>query len=576
MLSAQTSTATPLTTTPTTNLLVATALVATPITHTFTVTNSSDSGTGSLRQAILNANADSLQPPGVVDVINFNLGPGNHTITLTSAVLDITAKDLTIMGTGAKLVSISGGRNLEDFKIEAGANVTISGLTITEGSATVGGGINNAGHLTLNNDILNNNIAVTAGGGIFNSGTLIVNNSVFSNNNAVFGGGLENIESLSINSSSFTNNAANSTGGGIYTSKLANVSGLVFSGNQAGFAETHNVSGPINFNTIVVDSLADSTGGQLNQGTVSLRDALNVIAPGGTITFAAELAKGEITLTQGELALNTNVKIQGLGADKLTISGNKQSRLFSINTGVIAEINGLTIANGVASDDGGGILNRGTLTLMNDMLIGNSALSGGAIFNSGNLTLLGDTFSGNAATYLGGAVVNNAGILNATNITFSGNRAGLDGGALWNNGTTNLLNDTIAFNQALNGGGIRNLGVMNLHDTLIAKNTALGSADIFGDFGSQGFNLIGTLSMKATGFINGRKGDQVGTDVNPIDPKLGVLKNNGGTTFTHALLTESKAINLGDPTNANNPKTDQRGIARPQRSRADIGAFELV
>lgn len=62
--------------------------------HTFTVTNTNDIGNGSLRQAILNANADSAKNPTAVDVINFNLGTGAHTITLTSATLDITALSL--------------------------------------------------------------------------------------------------------------------------------------------------------------------------------------------------------------------------------------------------------------------------------------------------------------------------------------------------------------------------------------------------------------------------------------------------------------------------------------------------
>ncbi len=65
--------------------------------HTFTVTNTNDSGNGSLRQAILNANADSVKNPQAVDKINFNLGSGAHTITLTSANLDITAKISPLM-----------------------------------------------------------------------------------------------------------------------------------------------------------------------------------------------------------------------------------------------------------------------------------------------------------------------------------------------------------------------------------------------------------------------------------------------------------------------------------------------
>jgi hypothetical protein len=58
-----------------------------------------------------------------------------------------------------------------------------------------------------------------------------------------------------------------------------------------------------------------------------------------------------------------------------------------------------------------------------------------------------------------------------------------------------------------------------------------------------------------------------------VDPKLGALANNGGTTQTMALLTGSPAINAGNNTGC--PTTDQRGIARPQGGVCDIGAFEF-
>jgi len=150
---------------------------AIPAPQTFTVTNINDSGDGSLRQAILNANADSSNNPSAVDVINFNLGTGAQTITLTSATLNITANNLTITGTGANMLTISGNNKLEDFNIATGANVTRSDLTITNGySQNYGGGINNDGTLSLSNDTISNSTAVYGGGGIFNDGTLTITN----------------------------------------------------------------------------------------------------------------------------------------------------------------------------------------------------------------------------------------------------------------------------------------------------------------------------------------------------------------------------------------------------------------
>jgi hypothetical protein len=67
-------------------------------------------------------------------------------------------------------------------------------------------------------------------------------------------------------------------------------------------------------------------------------------------------------------------------------------------------------------------------------------------------------------------------------------------------------------------------------------------------------------------------GDQINTD-----PMLGPLQNNGGQTFTHALLPGSPAINMGDPNFTPPPSYDQRGnpFVRVFNGRIDIGSFEL-
>ncbi len=66
----------------------------------------------------------------------------------------------------------------------------------------------------------------------------------------------------------------------------------------------------------------------------------------------------------------------------------------------------------------------------------------------------------------------------------------------------------------------------------------------------------------------------VGTIARPVDPLLGSLQDNGGPTFTHALLNGSPAIDAANP-NAN-VLIDQRGVTRPQRDGFDIGAFETT
>jgi Ca2+-binding RTX toxin-like protein len=170
--------------------------------------------------------------------------------------------------------------------------------------------------------------------------------------------------------------------------------------------------------------------------------------------------------------------------------------------------------------------------------------------------------------------------MSLTNVTVSGNRADGDGGGIdqGNTGGLDLNNVTVTGNTTGfsggtgAGGGIINFGgTINLKNTIIAGNHDNTSAplskspDCSGEAGaaltSGGNNLIGDLSdcnFVASG------GDKL--NVNPL---LGPLADNGGSTFTHALLTGSPAINGAG---AGAAPTDQRGVPRS----SDIGAYELV
>lgn len=99
-------------------------------------------------------------------------------------------------------------------------------------------------------------------------------------------------------------------------------------------------------------------------------------------------------------------------------------------------------------------------------------------------------------------------------------------------------------------------------------NTASSSPDVDGTFTDEGNNLI-VDSTGSTGFT---VSSLVGDSTTPIDPLLGSLQNNGGSTETQAILPGSPAINVGS--NPNSLTTDQRGEARIQRGAIDIGAFE--
>ncbi|MEW6212929.1 MAG: choice-of-anchor Q domain-containing protein [Acidobacteriota bacterium] len=319
--------------------------------------------------------------------------------------------------------------------------------------------------------------------------------------------------------------------------------------------------------TITVTNTYDS-------GAGSLRQAITDAAAGDTIDFSVT---GTITLTTGELTIDKDLIITGPGAMSLTVSGNNASRVFNIASGVTATISSLTISNGSASGVGGGILNAGTLTIQNSTLSGNSASSGGSggdggggIRNNGTLTITNSTLSGNsaAATNGGGGGIRNDGTVTIQNSTLSGNSAGSFGGGIFNNGTTTIQNSTLSGNSASsNGGGIFNSGgTANIKNSIVADSTSGGDCGGAGSFNTSGGANFSTDSS-CPGF------NQVpSTGMGGLN--LGPLQNNGGPTFTHALLTGSVAIDAAtDCTDFDdNPIfTDQRGIARPIDGDGDFG-----
>jgi hypothetical protein len=194
-----------------------------------TVMNLLDSGPGSLRQAIIDT------PSG--GTVDFQAGL-TGTITLTSATLTI-GKNLTITGPGASVITVS-GNGLEVFSIGS-FTVAISGLTIARGASPGGGGgVLNAGTLTISNCTVSDNQATfgSRGGGIYNNGgNLTVSNSTLSGNSASGTGGGGGIYSaggtLTVSNSTLSGNGADE-GGGIRTLfGTVTVSNSTLSGNTA-------------------------------------------------------------------------------------------------------------------------------------------------------------------------------------------------------------------------------------------------------------------------------------------------------------------------------------------------------
>ncbi len=339
--------------------------------------------------------------------------------------------------------------------------------------------------------------------------------------------------------------------------------------------------------TFVVTNNASTGAGSLRQAVLDANASGNAA---DTIVFTSNV-RGKIVLTGFEIELNKpigrSLTINGPGADVLSIESNFAHRIFRAQQGNI-KISGLRISRGVAPvgfpNSGGGIwvveganltlescsvtenqrtgiytMSDSTLTVNNSLISGND---GGGIDGAGGLSISNSTVAENVdfgISWLNGTV-------KLTNITVSGNG---DVGIVFNTSNATILNSTIANNGRVspvgNVGGlqIENGATVNLKNTIIANNTGL-TPDISGAIVSQGNNLIRNRTG-GTGFV--------ASDLpNNTNPALGGFANNGGATYTISLLSTSPAINAGN--NAGAPATDQRGIARPQESVADIGAYE--
>jgi parallel beta-helix repeat protein len=209
---------------------------------TFNVTNLGDSGPGSLRQAIEDANGAAG-----ADTVTFQAGL-TGTITLTTGQLAIT-DSVDIQGPGAAAISVSGDNASRVFYLYNGSAeiaVTISGLTVTGGRANIGGGIVNFDEdLVLDGLVITGNTASADGGGLWADGifdmSLTIRNSTISGNTAGSDGGGIYIEDAAepvlIQNTVITGNDAADDGGGIYfydPDNSTTIEGSTISGNTAG------------------------------------------------------------------------------------------------------------------------------------------------------------------------------------------------------------------------------------------------------------------------------------------------------------------------------------------------------
>lgn len=463
---------------------------------TFTVTNTSDSGAGSLRQAILDANALAGD-----DVINITaLG----TVNLLSA-LPAIAETVTIQGPGMRLFIVDGQNFHRPFEIDNGS-VTISDLTIQRGNPGLfgtGGGIRSFSPLTLTNVSVMSSTAQLVGGGIEANDALTLNGSQVLGNAAGFlAGGIYALGPVVMNGGLFQNNAcaaANCDGGGAYISNTLSVVGTTFISNTA-----------VRHGGAVYAADAVTLNGGLFQDNHCTDNSC----------YGAGLyANGPFALTGTQFL--SNVAVLGGGAMFVNGSGTLNGGLFQNNRcsnatcsgGALAVI-GTFILSGTrfisnTAGDGGGLVGEAIVTLIGAQFISNTAInSSGGIYLIGGLVSSETQFINNtAADDAGGAFVYGDVVLNS--VLFQNNRCtspGCHGGGLFEIGNlTSVEMQFISNTATTSGGGAWVNGEVVLKDGLFQHNSC-------GDMTCTGGGLFasGGLTATTSSFISNAANGQGG------------------------------------------------------------------
>lgn len=466
--------------------------------------------------------------------------PGNSRITLSGQQLDILG-DVEIYGPGPDRLSIDANQQSRVFSIAADVEASLWGLTITGGFGgdypADAGGIYSAGMLTVTESIVSDNsIANWGGAAIYNdAGTLFVINSRFSGNSGSSQGGGVLVGSggdMTIVDSIIADNACG--GGGVEHGTLTVTGSIIASNGNSGIGVSYGT------------------------GTIS---NCNISNNKGSGTGAYS---GQLTITGSTISNNTSAGVHGEREATITIVGSTISG--NASSGVVAEYYSTTV-------------------VLDSTISGNGSCCGGGIYSrDSKLTVSNSTISGNAAGMTGGGIcMDGGGVVTITGSTLANNSAAYGGGIaktyLSSGGTISISHSTVSGNAASsNSGGI--YGYVSLYNSVIAGNDAPTYPDVYRNTLAESYvggthNLIGVWDGKMP---PGRH-NLFGTPAAPLDPMLGPLQDNGGSTLTMAPLPGSPLIDAGDGNVMRDQYgfvmlTDQRGSSRLYGD-ADIGAVEF-
>ena len=551
------------------------------------VSNSNDSGPGSLRNAIATASAG--------DKIEFNMAPGNVTspITLTSGELTI-AQNLKIIGPGASDLTISGNESSTVFAVSTGTNVTLSGLTIAGGvNSGTGGGVANKGDLKLLDDALSDNSA-QSGGAVYNSsgslsltgctipesesgeqlggfggrifvsdgfvtiadstfqgnsaggggalvnagGTVSLLNSTLTSNSALDGGAIDNASNAELINCTVAGNTSTGIAGGIFNGPIASLTmgNTIIAGNSAGGAAS-DFHGGMATTDLGNNLIGDTSGSSGFTGPSDLLGVASGLAPlenngGPTQTMG---------LTPGSPAIISPVSQPirsipaGVGTDQRgfsrIVNGTVDIGAFEVQLFVVDNTNdqgpGSLRAAVTNADSAGGstilFATTGVITLQSALPSISGTMSSAWIGARRPPACL--SISGNETFQV--FDVEADATVDISDLTITDGSSAGDGGAIENDGTLTLTNCTVSGSSAGDGGGIYNSGDLTVIATTVSGNTSSNDGG--------GLENTGTVSVVNSTIAQNSANSGVGGGIN----------NAGALDLVSSTIADNSAFNGG-------------------------------
>ena len=327
-----------------------------------------------------------------------------------------TNRPVTLRGAGQTNTVLDGAGTHRLLNNTSGDTLTLTDLTVQNGSTTGnGGGFSSNGAVTLNNVTVSGNSAGDRGGGIYTLGAVTLNNSTVSGNSATDnGGGLYNRNGLiTMTNSTVSDNSSNRYGGGIYTRNQIIVTDSTVSGNSA----ANKGGGAYHRNTLTITNSTVSGNSSNRGGGIYSRG-------GGAVTLTNSTVSGNSANNQGG-----GIFMRNVGGGNLILSN-------------------ATIAANIANQDGGGIfLNTASNNTINNSIVANNVTGRDGPDINGNLV---------------NSTITNSLIQDVTGISAGAPTDGVDGNivgqdpllsALTNNGGPTQTHALLAGSSAIDAGG---------------------------------------------------------------------------------------------------------------------------